>query len=162
MGDRRDSLPALTALRFLAAAAVLNLHLVAHMPADPLGWVDQFWWGTAGVTFFFMLSGFILTYNYHDRFRTLKRRGVRDFYAARFARIWPVHLLAFLLLLPLCTDGQLLLSGGYMKVRWKAAANLTLTQSFIPSEPWHVAFNSPSWSLSAEWFFYIAFPLLLW
>src|SRR5437660_7011435 len=111
MSDRRDALPPLTALRFLAAAAVVALHLMAVGP-DPAGWTDRFWWGTAGVTFFFTLSGFILTYNYHAKFNHLPRRGVRDFFAARFARIFPVHFLAFACILPLCLDGQQFLAGG--------------------------------------------------
>jgi peptidoglycan/LPS O-acetylase OafA/YrhL len=84
----------LTSLRFFAAAMIVVFHSVnafrvwdnAKIPF-PLG---------QGVSFFFVLSGFILTYVYPS---VGGGRGIRDFYVARIARIWPAHFVTFLLVL---------------------------------------------------------------
>ena len=90
--DRR--LPALTGLRFFAAACIVVLHNRGFfgVPADfgvPFAFVQA-------VTLFFMLSGFILAYNYPS-FPT--RSAVLRFWLARWARIWPAHVAALVLLL---------------------------------------------------------------
>jgi peptidoglycan/LPS O-acetylase OafA/YrhL len=118
-----------------------------------------FFEGFSGVTFFFVLSGFILTYNYHSFFATLSAREVWKFYAARFARIYPVHALTFVAMLPLCY-GEFLVATGTATLH--AVANLTLTQSFIPRNDYYFSYNAPSWSLSNEFFFYALLPVLLW
>lgn len=53
--------------------------------------------GYLAVSFFFILSGFILTYNYADRWPSV---SLREYLLARFARIYPIYLLALLLELP--------------------------------------------------------------
>src|SRR5690242_12787179 len=82
------ALPALTSLRFLAALAVFLHH--AGLFAD----------GFFGVTFFFVLSGFILTYNYRRTLADGGRGAVWDFYVARFARVYPLHIFALIAALP--------------------------------------------------------------
>jgi peptidoglycan/LPS O-acetylase OafA/YrhL len=89
-----NQIKCLTSLRFFAAAMIVVFHSVnAFRIADnskitfPL---EQ------GVSFFFVLSGFILTYVYPS---LNGAHRVRDFYVARIARIWPAHFAAFLLLL---------------------------------------------------------------
>src|SRR5260370_6407765 len=51
--------------------------------------------GYVGVSFFFVLSGFILVYTYAGR-----EIDNRDFYRARFARIYPAYLFSLLISLP--------------------------------------------------------------
>ena len=94
----QDYLPALTSLRFVAAFAVLVLHyrdLLGPLPAWLLRGIVG---GQYGVTFFFILSGFILTYRYNDWFAG----GVTDarfwrFQRYRVARIYPIYVLGLLL-----------------------------------------------------------------
>lgn len=107
----------------------------------------------SGVSFFFVLSGFILAYNYDGRDYSIRR-----FYLARFARIWPLHVatlaLAMFMLPQLgdwaAKDGMSIL-----------AANLFLLQSWVPSPAYALSFNNVSWSISTEMFFYAVFPFAL-
>lgn len=110
--------------------------------------------GSVGVGFFFVLSGFILTYTYLDG-RGRLRVSRREFWAARFARIYPVYVLAFVLAAPpffWYTHPRTLAEP--LRI---ALADLTLTQAWLPSAV--ISWNGPGWSLSAEAFFYVLFPL---
>ena len=114
--------------------------------------------GTWSVSFFFVLSGFILFYNYGDA-----RNGpfhMRKFWVARFARIYPVYAMGMLVFAPFLLrgwaynpqmDSHSLVTGGVLSG--------TLLQSWF----WRYAtfWNGPGWSMSAEAFFYAMFPLLL-
>src|SRR5207248_11685632 len=90
---RASQLKALTGLRFFPALLVVlyQFTLVSH--AHIAGIVDC---GFVGVSLFFVLSGFILAYNYLDR-PNAHRFDRLTFWAARFARIYPVYLLAFVI-----------------------------------------------------------------
>jgi peptidoglycan/LPS O-acetylase OafA/YrhL len=149
-------LNALTSLRFVAAAAVVALHcsnrfgLPADMTADnraPL---------YLGVSFFFVLSGFVLTYVYPE-LRTASDRG--RFLLARFARIWPGHALAFVLVLVVAgqTPADLYRAGELGP--W--LAGLALVHSWVPLTAFYTAGNIPAWSVSTEFGFYLLFPLLI-
>src|ERR1051325_12098355 len=94
----KKDIKSLTAFRFLAAMAVFIFHL-----PDFQGHRNNIYFpkGYVGVTFFFILSGFVLAYNYHDKFLSLDRGGIKKFYLARFARVYPVHFLTFLAAIPL-------------------------------------------------------------
>lgn len=116
--------------------------------------------GYTGVSLFFVLSGFVLAYNYLSPGRAgFPKTG--GFLAARVARVYPVYLLGVFLALPglglrlLRTQsvGDAVLSGSPVVM-----SALTLTQSWIPSYACQV--NCPGWSLSVEAFFYLMFPLL--
>ena len=92
----RPQLQALTSLRFVAALCIVVLHATNH-GLLPQAWAQLLDWSKA-VSFFFVLSGFVLTYAYAGR-----RYALAGFWRARVARIWPaaaVSILVVPLLLP--------------------------------------------------------------
>lgn len=154
----RRNLPGLTGLRGVAAAWVVVFHLFEHQ----LGRVVDAGW--LGVDIFFFLSGFVLSYVYAE---SLDGWGWRDhlrFIKVRLARIYPLHLvtLAVLAVMVLTLPG---FAARYpsAELRWSPgafAASLLLVQNW--GYFWPDAWNGPAWSLSAEWFAYLAFPMFLW
>ncbi|MBS2098230.1 acyltransferase family protein [Carboxylicivirga linearis] len=111
-----------------------------------------------GVSFFYILSGFILSYVYQDKIVT-QSISIKDFYISRFARIYPLHIITFLLILPIAPEFYN--PTNYYGWLIKIATQLTLTQSFIPKESIYFSFNAPSWSLSNALFFYLIFPFAI-
>jgi peptidoglycan/LPS O-acetylase OafA/YrhL len=161
MNEPKVVLQPLTAFRFLAALAVFCTHhdyCVAAYPQLSDFWQRYLQEGFAGVTFFFILSGFILTYNYHSLLTPLRWGAVRSFYAARLARIFPVHLLSVLLVLNFSISALLRKPPSDLR---RLIAELTLTKSFFPDMKVYFSWNGPSWSLSDECFFYALMPVLL-
>ncbi|HKX23283.1 MAG TPA: acyltransferase, partial [Rhizorhapis sp.] len=149
----------LTSLRFFAALAVLLSHL-AFLGESRNGTVKAvydglFHEGYVGVSFFYILSGFIISHAYGDRICE-RQISAREYFAYRMARILPLHWLValpFLLwLLIIKNDAP----------GWPAILlNLSLLQAFVPEPTIHYSLNAPSWSLSCEIFFYLMFPLLV-
>jgi len=149
---RPQPIPALTSVRFLAAMWVVWFHYgqgVTPAPLLPLAKI-----GYLGVTFFFVLSGFILTYTYvlpgsDGSFE----RG--SFAVARVARIVPLFLLSLAVSFPLFVSLRLPLDVGDL---WVAVATVLAIHVWIPSALF--AWNYPSWSIGSELFFYLLFPFL--
>jgi peptidoglycan/LPS O-acetylase OafA/YrhL len=145
----------LTSLRFFAAVHVLMFHSGhgflhdAGLLPKPL---DNFLAnGYLGVSFFFVLSGFILAYVYGETLGTSVR--FRDYAVARFARVYPVFLLSLLLMVPLAQKRGPL---------FDMIPQFIMLQSWPPVGASQFAnWNFPSWTLSMELFFYILFPFLL-
>ena len=118
--------------------------------------------GYVSVSLFFILSGFILTYNYASSETSGVVQNRRGFWAARVARIYPVYLTGFLLAAPFALHTHLHLKSLFAtlpSLSGRVFSFLTLTQAWTPS---HALFwNGPSWSLSVEVFFYLLFPFIL-
>jgi len=144
---RRD-LPSLTGLRWVAAFLVFWFHCA--------GWgaVVSPWWhlpqfGFIGVSFFFVLSGVVLTWS--------ARPGQSDgqFYWRRFARIYPAHAVMTIVAIAL----YLFVMPPYKPV-WAGLLALLLLHAWPPIPIVNSAANGVSWSLSCEAFFYACFPRL--
>jgi peptidoglycan/LPS O-acetylase OafA/YrhL len=160
--DAPAKLPAihsLTGLRFIAALAVVMFHMVSppEWPAFVGRWFAR---GHVSVQLFFVLSGFILAYNYLGSDKPVERG---PFWRARFARIYPVYLVAVVLAAPFAWR-TLTVTYGYPfdlaavhLVALAAAVGLML-QAFFPVPELVQAWNTPAWSLSCEMFFYALFP----
>ncbi|MFF8384743.1 acyltransferase family protein [Streptomyces kanasensis] len=144
----RDRLPSLTGLRFWAALVVVLYHLSRQVGEVP--WISAAtWYGRSGVTFFFVLSGFVLAWTYDGR-----RVPVKVFLWRRFARIWP--LLAVTTALSAAAYAVL---GTEVSVR-AVAATLLLANAWLPDPDLLRGGNPAAWSLSDEAWFYLLFPLL--
>src|SRR5262245_2820584 len=100
---RTQEIPALTGIRFYAALFVYLSHIpvVPGMDVFASGHL-VFNAGVVGVSFFFVLSGFILTYNYAGSFRNgVSETGYKKFVWDRLTKIYPVHFATLLLEAPM-------------------------------------------------------------
>ena len=154
-----EPLNSLTGLRFVAALAVFVSHVLGVFPLPGAGDLTASIiapLGLGGVGFFYVLSGFILTYVYSQRTEPLSLLG---FYGKRIARIWPLHLVttAIVLFGVVTIRYQLDRPNGVAQL----LSNIFLLQSWWPDYQWVFSINGPSWSLSNEAFFYLMFPWLL-
>ncbi|GHH51030.1 acyltransferase family protein [Streptomyces candidus] len=153
--DRRSTLPSLTGLRFVAAFIVLISHTgyLFYMGAAPEDNHSDYLFvaGSVGLTFFFVLSGFILTWVARDS--DTRRR----FWRRRLVKIFPNHLVT------LAATVVLMITGGVAVTVSNTLPSVFLLQSWIPSQEviqGHGT-NSPSWSLTCELLFYLSFPFVL-
>jgi peptidoglycan/LPS O-acetylase OafA/YrhL len=115
--------------------------------------------GFMGVGFFFMLSGFILSFSYYDRINKGDFNVIKGFYIARLARIYPLHLLSLFLML--LVSLPMVLKQSIMLNLSTFFSNLFLLQSWFPTEAYYFSYNSPAWSISNEMFFYLLFPFFV-
>jgi peptidoglycan/LPS O-acetylase OafA/YrhL len=150
------NLKPLTSLRFFAAAWVVLFHYWPKLAVTGAPAIVEK--GYLGVEAFFILSGFILCHVYLAAAETGRFR-YGDFLWARLARIYPMHLATLV--------GIGLMAGAALAVGAEVdrnvlslpalPANLALVQAWglSPVAGW----NHPSWSISAEWFAYLTFPL---
>lgn len=148
---RKPHLPALTGIRTILA---LNIVLFHFMPP----YIGPFYPFAANgfvfVGFFFLLSGFVLAYNYDERALTL---NPRSFWLARFARLYPIYLLA------LCVSFQML------QLEWQVRSHLEFFRGVILTpillQAWSPSlatfWNTVGWTLSCELLLYGAFPWLI-
>ncbi|MBA3315229.1 MAG: acyltransferase [Planctomycetaceae bacterium] len=164
--ERVGSIDSLTSMRFFAALIVVIWHYFdPPNPESPLAklisavapWTHR---GHLMVDFFFVLSGFVLTYVYFESVRR-QRFDISEFYVKRFARIYPMHLLTFLafVLIWLVASSINFASSEPLPLFHDALAHLMLIHAWGVSS--RGTFNIPSWSVSAEWFAYLLFPLLV-
>lgn len=148
-------LNSLTSLRFFFAFAVFLSHLTfVQTDLKWYNWLKNvvFFEGYVGVGFFFILSGFVLALNYKHKIIDNPHFSYKNFYIARMARIYPLHVLTFMAMIPL-----VIIQGIF---GWdKALLNISLLQSYIPVKDYNFSINNVSWSISTEFFFYLMFPL---
>lgn len=136
----------LTSFRFFAALLVVIFHYPRKDLLFPTTLAN---FGYGAVVFFFVLSGFVLTYAHLEdgRLNVTPQR----FILSRAARILPSYFLALALAAPF------FLSKGELKA---APFVLSITQAWIPA--FALQWNAPAWSLSNEMFFYALYPLFIW
>lgn len=155
---QKKNIKSLTSLRFIAALGVFFSHAGVIGTSDiPLAktLANYFFYGYTGVTFFYILSGFIISYSYHWH-KVSGKYDLADFMIFRVSRLFPVHILSICSLFIVFGLYNHLDSINYKTL----ISNLTLTQSFVPDKDYYFSFNAVSWSISCEMFFYIAFCLL--
>jgi peptidoglycan/LPS O-acetylase OafA/YrhL len=148
---RKPSLPALTGIRTLLAFNIVLFHFTPPYLGPLRPFVEN---GFVFVNVFFLISGYILTYNYSDRGASLDKR---QFWLARFSRLYPVYLLV------------LILSMKMLQLEWQARpqgqfwTGLILTPLLLQGlSPTLATFwNTVAWTLSSELVLYAAFPWLI-
>ena len=148
------ALPSLEGLRLVASVAVIAAHYATylHWRADPLN---------LSVDLFFVISGIVIAMVYDGRMRDAG--DWLGFMRKRFARLYPLHLATLLFYVAI---GVLVWRGAVTPdnpEKYDPAAilpNLLLVHAWSPNG--RISFNYPSWSISAETFVYLTFPVSLW
>ena len=153
--------PPLTGIRALAALLVLGLHTEQNVPVGLDSLLPFFARGYLGVDFFFILSGFIITHVYLGSLERFTFRSTRIFLWHRFIRLYPVHLAVLaglVVLVSLSGVTGFALNNPQDWGRTDLIWHITLLHAWGFAK--HASWNAPSWSISAEWFAYLLFPLL--
>jgi peptidoglycan/LPS O-acetylase OafA/YrhL len=151
----------LTGIRALAALLVLGMHADQNIPVGLASVLPFFTRGYLGVDFFFVLSGFIITHVYFSNLARPSRSAIQVFLWHRFIRLYPVHLTILALLIGMLQFARVVDIPINHPQEWRGSQvfwQLTLLHAWgTTREP---GWNVPSWSISAEWFAYLLFPLL--
>ena len=143
----------LTGLRFYAAMWVFLYHFSVYV-----GGLENilFQKGYLGVDVFFVLSGFILTFAYYKSF-FLEAMTIKKYYhflVKRWAKIYPLHLLTFLMISVLLYVGKYLFHQNDLVIRKDhIVSNLFMSHAWDINDA--LSWNTHSWSLSDEWFAYL-------
>jgi peptidoglycan/LPS O-acetylase OafA/YrhL len=151
ISTRKPPLPALTGIRTLLALAIILFHFTPPHLGILYPFIDN---GYVFVGVFFIISGYVLTYNYADRAKTLVKR---EFWLARFSRLYPVYLLV------------LVLSFRMVQEEWHARSHFEFWQGMVLTplvlQGWSPSvatfWNTVAWTLSSEIVLYAAFPWLI-
>jgi peptidoglycan/LPS O-acetylase OafA/YrhL len=149
--EKLGDLPSLTGLRFFAAFFILVGHgtpMMLKLTPNPqlvINVTNCFL--EVGMQLFFVLSGFVIHYNYAAIGHLPRPRNIAKFYIARFARIYPLYILFLTLQLVLHRDVRAFLFYMGMTQSWvyiiiKGVPLIGRLGSLI------------TWSISTEWFFY--------
>ena len=156
--ERKPALPALTGVRTLLALTIL----LFHFTPSGLRWEAHPWLslyplidiGYVFVSFFFLISGFILAYNYADRPAPL---NPLDFWMARFSRLYPVYVLTLIISIPM------LIAEWHVRSHTQFYEGVVLTPLLLQGCVPRLAtfWNTVTWTLSCEVMLYIAFPWLM-
>ncbi|MEZ7007351.1 acyltransferase family protein [Streptomyces sp. AD55] len=160
---RKSKLPSLTGLRFFAALSVFFFHSsLSNSPIPPNDPINPFAdpgiagayekallnAGYIGVSFFFVLSGFVLAWSARPG------QSARAFWRRRMTKIFPNHLVVFAVSLVLFAGATITSVGQWLP-------NMLLVHTFFPQPEINLSVSPPSWSLGSELLFYLLFPLLI-
>jgi peptidoglycan/LPS O-acetylase OafA/YrhL len=148
---RKPPLPALTGIRTLLAIFIILFHFTPPHLGLLYPFIDN---GYIFVGVFFLISGYVLTYNYADRGRSLSKR---EFWLARISRLYPVYLFV------------LLISLSMVREEWHARSHAEFWQGIILTplvlQGWSPSvatfWNTVAWTLTSECVLYAAFPWLI-
>jgi peptidoglycan/LPS O-acetylase OafA/YrhL len=159
----REYFPALTGLRFFLALWVM-LHHIAGRGMMLEAWTKSLpapakrliLGGYLAVQTFFILSGFVLATTYRGALWT--GPDLKKYFAARFARIYPLYALSLLVVSPFIIDSMM------RPTRTVAHKTGLLVNYALVLQGWFgnlgVGWNTPAWTLTCEFFFYLSFPLV--
>lgn len=143
----RNEIKSLTGLRGIVALWVTVFHFI---------FFENYWIrsvvgkGYVAVDIFFVLSAFLLTVSYSDKFKNLSTEVVQRFYKKRVNRIYPVYFASVIFIVLFIADNVSLS---------EFLVNAGLLQCFFNP---NYSLNEVYWSLSTEWICYLIFPFMLW
>lgn len=163
MNPKKEYFYQLDFFRTVSALLVVFYHTSFYNHFSDLHVVKN---GFLGVDFFFVLSGFVIYHNYADRLGSLEQ--FFQYGVARFARVYPLHLLTLLIFIGL--EFLKFVANLYFGIRFgelpftasdgaAVLANLFLLTAHGTTD--NLTFNAPSWSIAAEFTSYLIFGLLV-
>ena len=158
-----DASHALTSVRFFAALYVLLFHaapVLVPTSSIPTVVLHTISFGYVSVSFFFLLSGYILSIAYLGA-NARKLEPLNRFYIARFARVYPLYILTLFVDLPDWFVAHAKSFTGYAGAVLPACG--VLLQHLVMLQAWtpHIrGIDRPNWSLSVEAFLYLLFPFV--
>ena len=157
-------IPNLTPLRGIAALIVIFFHydlfiakLIPEEVSPALGKMYLM------VDLFFVLSGFVMYHVYGESFKNgITNRTMFSFLGARFARLYPLHLftLALVIIIALVAIATNTVTVFTQVIYDFSAIPQHLTMLQAVGVPHEATWNTPSWSISTEWWAYVAFPFI--
>ena len=145
--------------RAFAALMIAAIHFDVNSPLVNHSFANGYF-----VHFFFCLSGFVIYFNYQDKIKNFE--NIKLFIKKRFLRLYPLHLFFLILFLLIEVAKYILLneynfsvnSTAFTKNNLKTFfANIFLLQTFL----YDYTFNTPSWSISAEFYTYVIFAIFI-
>jgi peptidoglycan/LPS O-acetylase OafA/YrhL len=148
----RPEIPSLTGMRFIAAFLVALAHTDHYFAAMQPAWLDYAWrvGANIGMTTFFVLSGFVIHYNYGSAIVAKGAPAIRSFLVARFARLYPLYLLTLLIVIALVPS---IIHEDVFRRQW-VWRYLTMTQDWTPTlvdgQLLATLYIGSAWSISAE------------
>jgi peptidoglycan/LPS O-acetylase OafA/YrhL len=147
--------------RLTAALLVMVWHYLRYAPAEAEAASNILYKLLPLMEMFLMISGFLIMMRYADTLLT-ERGAWRRFILRRITRLYPLYLatLLFFVLIGLA------LNAGFGESHWPGRYDFaTLPQNLLLVQAWgltdNLTFNYVAWTLSAEWFCYLAFPLIV-
>ena len=156
---KKNTIKVLDSVRAIAIISVVLFHVSSAANLKQAHWIDRriiavIFAGNAGVTLFFVLSGFLLSLPY---IKSLLFDGdwpsIKQFYLRRALRILPGYYLALFLLVILSQPVYL------QPDHWKQLFLFLIFFMDSSKSTWQLL-NGPFWTLAVEWQFYMVLPLL--
>lgn len=145
----------LTFTRFIAATFIVLFHFAGNLFPSDSEFIqvlrENF---SLGVSYFYVLSGFVMILAYGNQDRVEPKK----YFINRLARLFPLHLFTLGLTMIVSLLVAINYLGDYKIDPTSFLLNLTLLQAWFPA--YSLTFNVPSWSISVELFFYLAFPFI--
>ena len=138
----------LTFTRFLAAIIIVVFHFGLDIPPFTHPSIS-FLFSNVGISYFFVLSGFVMIIAYSKSGKSI---NPKTYFKNRFARVYPVYLIALLLSILMMWNCNIPIPKDAL------IFNFTMLQSWFPSYP--MLINRTGWTLSVEVLFYLSFPFL--
>jgi len=163
-----EQLDQLTGIRILAAVWVVLFHLdyqFKHLFGETFQSFGLFspviMRGYLGVDLFFILSGFIISFVYQKKMQIFSIYESSKFLYLRLARMYPLHLFMLFVYAAMAFVLQFVLHAG--SEHPERFSLLYFVYNFLCIHAWGLVpfttWNTPSWSISCEWFAYLLFPL---
>ena len=170
--DSKPHYALLDALRGAAALMVVWYHFFEGFAFAEGTAITTFNHGHLGVDLFFMLSGFVISYAYDDRWQSAHNRlTLKDFFKRRLIRLHPMLIMGAVIgLITFLLQGSVKWDGSATPMSWSLVA-LVLTMLFIPAYPGApydlrgngemFSLNGPSWSLFFEYIGNLLYALII-